>query len=65
MSGYKDQDDGGDLVLRKYRATYLPFPHSDVEASDIIVTGKDVDDARQEFERQYPVYSLVSLTEAN
>jgi len=40
-------------TLTKFRITYLPFPNSDLEASDVVLFAKDEADARAVFERTH------------
>ncbi len=49
------------MTLLKYRVTYCPFMHSDLTASDIMVTGTDEEDARREFIRMYPAFVFMGL----
>lgn len=44
--------------MKKYRVTYLPFPQSDAEASDVILYAMDEAAARTQFEQRFPAWSF-------
>ena len=50
------------MELKTYVVTYYPYATSDMKAT-AYWTGKDEDDCAKSWERQHPLWSIVSLKE--
>jgi hypothetical protein len=49
--------------MKKFRITYLPFPQSSAQSSDIIIPAKDEEQAEQIFQQRYPNYGFIKAEE--
>lgn len=50
------------MDIKNYRVVYRPFPESTM-TNEWVMTGTDVKDVYTRFEKSYPAWNIVSVTE--